>query len=50
MTYQLDSKLRLWVPIEMQEQYRTSTGETIEGTATYGHFRQFNVETFERIR
>lgn len=49
-TYQLDSKLGLWVPIEMQEQYRTGAGETIEGTATYGHFRQFNVATFERIR
>ena len=50
VTYQLDSKLRLWVPIEMQEHYRISAGETIEGTATYGHFRQFNVETFEGIR
>jgi hypothetical protein len=50
VTYQLESSLGLWVPVEMREQYRTITGETIEGTATYGHFRQFNVETSEQIR
>ena len=49
MTYQLDTELGLWVPIAMREEYRTS-GETIEGTAAYGRFRQFDVRTSERIR
>lgn len=48
--YELDGELGLWVPVEMKEEYRTSEGETIEGTATYGRFRRFNVQTSEQIR
>lgn len=48
--YQHDDQLGLVVPGKMTESYRTSAGETIEGVATYGRFRQFTVDTYERIR
>jgi hypothetical protein len=44
--YAPDERLRLWVPVEMQESYETASN-AIAGTATYTNFRRF--ETDARI-
>jgi VWFA-related protein len=43
VTFGEQPKLRLWLPITMEETYTTRPG--IEGRATYSNFRQFKVET-----
>jgi hypothetical protein len=48
VVFRPDAELGYWVPAEMKETH-TLPGEKIEGTATYGHFRQFRVETSETI-
>ena len=41
--YQLDPRLGMWVPVEMEERYEIRNHE-IEGKATYANFRRFEVE------
>jgi len=49
VTYGLDERLDLWVPVEMKETYR-QRDETITGTARYSNFRRFQVTTTEKIK
>jgi hypothetical protein len=48
VSYQSEPLLGFRVPIEMRERYRTSD-ERVEGIATYGRFRQFQVKTDQSI-
>ena len=48
VSYQSEPLLGFMVPIEMRERYRTRS-ERLEGIATYGKFRQFQVKTAEAI-
>jgi hypothetical protein len=48
VSYQSEPLLGFQVPVEMRERYRVRR-ETIEGVATYGRFRRFNVHTDEVI-
>jgi hypothetical protein len=41
--YAPDERLRLWVPVEMQESYETASN-AIAGTATYTNFRRFETD------
>lgn len=43
VSYQLQPKLNLWLPILMNERYATPRQPVITGRATYQNFRQFNV-------
>jgi hypothetical protein len=50
VSYQSEPLLGFLVPIEMRERYEgRRDGTLIEGNATYGNFRQFQVRTEERI-
>jgi hypothetical protein len=52
VSYQSEPLLGFLVPIEMRERYRSRNGERISGAASYGQFRQFQVnvdETFAPI-
>jgi len=50
VSYQSEPLLGFLVPIEMRERYEGRRDSTlIEGNATYGNFRQFQVRTEERI-
>ena len=50
VSYQADVMPDLLVPVEMHETYFSWADETtIEGTATYGRFRQFQVKVDEKI-
>jgi hypothetical protein len=52
VSYQSEPLVGLLVPIEMRERYASPTGERIKADATYGQFRQFQVnvdETFTPI-
>ena len=48
VSYQSEALLGFLVPAEMRERYQAG-GVTVEGRATYGRFRQFQVKTEERI-
>jgi hypothetical protein len=48
VSYQSEALLGFLVPAEMRERYEAG-GVTVEGRATYGRFRQFQVKTEERI-
>jgi hypothetical protein len=48
VSYQSEPVLGFLVPVEMRERYQAS-GESIEGVATYGRFRQFQVKTKDVI-
>ena len=48
VSYQSEPLLKFRVPVEMREQYRAAN-TTIDGHATYGRFRQFQVKTQEII-
>jgi hypothetical protein len=48
VSYQSEPLLGFRVPVEMRERYETR-GDRVEGTATYGRFRQFQVTTGEVI-
>lgn len=48
VSYQSEPVLGFLVPVEMRERYR-ARGEHVEGVATYGRFRQFQVKTDEVI-
>jgi hypothetical protein len=47
VSYQSEPLLGFLVPIEMREHYEGRTGSVIEGRASYGKFRQFQVSTDE---
>jgi hypothetical protein len=49
VSYQSEPLLGLLVPVEMSERYETVDGERVEGTATYGRFRQFQVKVDETL-
>jgi hypothetical protein len=48
VSYQSEPLLGFLVPVEMRERYRSGP-DRIEGVATYGRFRQFQVRTTEVI-
>jgi hypothetical protein len=48
VSYQSEPLIGLRVPVEMHERYRGG-GNRVEGVATYGRFRQFQVKTDEVI-
>jgi hypothetical protein len=48
VSYQSEPVLGFLVPVEMRERYRTRD-ERVEGVASYGRFRQFQVKTDEVI-
>jgi hypothetical protein len=47
VSYQSEPLLGLLVPIEMREHHRNNKGSEIDGAATYGRFRQFQVNVDE---
>jgi hypothetical protein len=50
VSYQSEPLLGLLVPIEMRERYESHrSGTRIEGRATYGRFRQFQVKVDEKL-
>lgn len=50
VSYQSQPLLGLFAPIEMRERYEnTSTGSLVTGRATYGRFRQFQVNVVEKL-
>jgi hypothetical protein len=48
VSYQSEPVLGFLVPAEMREHYEAH-GQSIDGRATYGEFRQFQVKTKEVI-
>jgi hypothetical protein len=51
VTYDFDPALGLFVPTEMRERYdNRRNGSIVEGTATYGRFRQFQVQFEEALQ
>jgi hypothetical protein len=50
VSYQSEPLLGLLVPIEMRERYESKrSGTLVEGRATYGRFRQFQVKVDEKL-
>ena len=49
VSFARDEKLEMWLPLEMDEEYRTGRVE-ITGTATYSNPRRFGVTTSEKIK
>ena len=50
VSYQSEPLLGLLVPIEMREHYEGKrSGSVVEGRATYGRFRQFQVKAGEKL-
>lgn len=50
-TYQRDAALDLWVPATMEDYYKADAEvDEVTGTATYGHFRKFDVSTDTVLR
>lgn len=47
--YQVDQVYDLAVPVDMKEEYRLSGGARITGSATYGHFRSFEVRVADDV-
>ena len=48
--YQLEPAVALLVPVAMRERYEIRRdGSRVEGTATYGRFRQFQVKVDEKL-
>jgi hypothetical protein len=48
-TFRPDEELGIAVPVKMEETYPDRTGD-ITGSATYGHFRRFQVKTDETVK
>ncbi len=42
--YDLDERLGMWVPVDMEEQYVGADEHRVGGRATYSNFRRFEVE------
>ena len=49
VSYQSEPLLGCLVPIEMREDYRSRPGSHISSSATYGRFRQFQVNVDEKF-
>jgi hypothetical protein len=50
VNYQSEPLLGLLVPVEMRERYdKLSDHSVIDGFATYGRFRQFQVKVDEKL-
>jgi len=50
VSYQSEPLLGLLVPVEMRERYESKrSGTLVEGRATYGRFRQFQVKVDEKL-
>jgi hypothetical protein len=50
VAYQMEPAVGLLVPVEMRERYEIRRdGSRVEGTATYGRFRQFQVKVDEKL-
>jgi hypothetical protein len=49
VTFAPDEQLQVNVPVEMRESYITFGDGLVKGTATYGAFRRFHVQTSEKI-
>ena len=50
VSYQSEPLLGLLVPIEMRERYEAKkSGSLVDGQATYGRFRQFQVKVDEKL-
>jgi hypothetical protein len=49
VSYQSEPLIGLLVPIEMREHYQSRRGARIEAVATYGRFRQFQVNVNEQF-
>jgi hypothetical protein len=49
VSYQSEALLGLLVPVEMRERYTSARRPAVDGTATYGRFRKFQVATNEEI-
>jgi hypothetical protein len=49
VSYQSEPLLSLLVPVEMREEYSNDAGSHITGIATYGKFRQFQVNVDEKF-
>src|SRR3954468_17886952 len=48
--YQMETSVNLLVPVMMRERYEIRRdGSTVDGTATYGRFRQFQVKVDEKL-
>jgi hypothetical protein len=48
--YRTEPSVNLLVPVEMRERYEIRRdGSTVDGTATYGRFRQFQVKVDEKL-
>ena len=47
VTFALEPRLNLWVPVEMRETYSERGGGTINATARYRNYRQFSVTVSE---
>ena len=41
--YRPDAELGIWVPYDMQERYESRDGRSLEATASYSNFQQFDV-------
>ncbi len=50
VAYEFQPKLKIWLPILMNERYATPRQPVITGRATYQNFRQFNVVVGEVIK
>jgi hypothetical protein len=50
VTYGTAPKLDLRVPLQMSEIYKSSSGESITGSASYTNFRRFNVDVATTIK
>jgi hypothetical protein len=49
VSYQSEPLLGLLVPVEMRERYNDNRGARVEAIATYGRFRQFQVDVDEKF-
>jgi hypothetical protein len=49
VTYGEDPRVKLWMPLSMEEQYRVG-GVLLHGKATYSNFRRFTVDTATVIK
>ena len=47
VTFGLEPRLNLWVPVEMRDSVSTGDGRRMTGTARYRNYRQFNVVVSE---
>jgi hypothetical protein len=49
VSFARNEKLKMWLPVEMAEEYRSGR-TTVTGAATYSNPRRFGVSTTEEIK